>query len=82
MIVASAMALADSVSEEERKAHSLYPALTRIRQVSAQVAARVILTAHQQGLIRNAQAQELSAKEGGEAELVEWVKKQMWDPLN
>ncbi|RUP43995.1 hypothetical protein BC936DRAFT_150098 [Jimgerdemannia flammicorona] len=50
MVFASAVALAKALTEEEIAQNLLYPSLTRIRQVSAQVAAAVCVQAVQEGL--------------------------------
>lgn len=45
MVDASSFALADSLTPEERAEELLYPRLDRIREISVDVAARVIRTA-------------------------------------
>ncbi|KAG8958395.1 hypothetical protein FRC03_009180 [Tulasnella sp. 419] len=45
MIEASSLALADSLNKEERELELLYPQITRIREISAEVAVKVIRTA-------------------------------------
>ena len=45
MVEASALALADALIPEERAEDLLYPRITRIRDVSAEVAMKVIRTA-------------------------------------
>src|SRR6202023_4143973 len=50
MFMAAAHTLANSVSEADLKQGSLYPALPRIREVSAQIGAAVADVAYQNGL--------------------------------
>ena len=45
MVEASSLALAESVTEEERAHELLYPRLERIREISVHIACRVIQTA-------------------------------------
>jgi len=45
MVEAAALALADSITDEERTEDRIYPNLTRIREISAQIAHKVIRTA-------------------------------------
>lgn len=48
MVTASALALADFVTEEELSDGNLYPALIKIREISAIIAAQVIEQAFQE----------------------------------
>ncbi|KAG0179089.1 hypothetical protein DFQ29_002531 [Apophysomyces sp. BC1021] len=75
MIYRAATALADSLTEEERSKGWLYPALTRIRQVSAIVAAYVCEEALKEGLAQAEEIQSLSHEQ-----LVEYVTAHMWSP--
>ncbi|WVR06598.1 hypothetical protein IAU60_003630 [Kwoniella sp. DSM 27419] len=50
MITASAIALSEALTEEEKSSKLLYPRLTRIREVSAAVAAGVVRKAQEEGL--------------------------------
>jgi malate dehydrogenase (oxaloacetate-decarboxylating)(NADP+) len=70
MFMAAAHALANSVSEADLKQGSLYPALPRIREVSAQIGAAVASVAYQNGL----------AKGPPPNDLVGFVQSQMYDP--
>jgi malate dehydrogenase (oxaloacetate-decarboxylating)(NADP+) len=45
MVEAASLALADSLTDEERAEDRVYPNLTRIREISAQIAHRVVRTA-------------------------------------
>jgi len=70
MFMAAAHALANSVSESDLKQGSLYPALPRIREVSAQIAAAVADVAYQNGL----------AVGPPPNDLIGFVQSQMYDP--
>jgi malate dehydrogenase (oxaloacetate-decarboxylating)(NADP+) len=70
MFMAAAHALANSVSETDLKQGSLYPALPRIREVSAQIGAAVASVAYQNGL----------AKGPPPNDLVSFVQSQMYEP--
>jgi len=70
MFMAAAHTLANSVSEADLKQGSLYPALPRIREVSAQIGAAVASVAYQNGL----------AKGPPPNDLVGFVQSQMYDP--
>ena len=67
MITASAIALSESMNDEEKAAGLLYPRLDRIREVSARVSAGVVQKAQEQGVdtvlaLRNLRAEELTEK--------------------
>src|SRR5258706_858356 len=49
MVEAASLALAESLTKEERDLGLIYPRLTRVREVSVEIAARVIHVAHEQG---------------------------------
>jgi len=70
MFMSAARMLASLVSESDLEQGSLYPALPRIREVSAQIAASVAEVAYQRGLAR------------GEApvDILAHVKSQMYEP--
>jgi malate dehydrogenase (oxaloacetate-decarboxylating)(NADP+) len=70
MFMAAARTLAALVTEGDLAQGSLYPALPRIREVSAQIAAAVARVAYERGLTP------------GEApkDLLAYVQKQMYDP--
>ena len=70
MFMAAARTLAQLVSEEDIKQGSLYPALPRIREVSAHIAAAVADVAYKRGLA------------AGQApnDLLGYVQPQMYDP--
>lgn len=50
MIIAATMTLADFVTEEELARGQIYPKLNRIREISSQIAQKVIETAYDEGL--------------------------------
>ncbi|WP_407179125.1 NAD-dependent malic enzyme [Bradyrhizobium sp. STM 3562] len=70
MFMAAAHSLANSVSEADLKQGSLYPALPRIREVSAQIAAAVAGVAYQRGLAHGPTPNDL----------ISFVQAQMYDP--
>ena len=70
MFMAAAHTLAQMVSEEDLKQGSLYPALPRIREVSANIAAAVAAVAYQRGLASGPAPNDLRAL----------VELQMYDP--
>ncbi|CAG8714021.1 5202_t:CDS:1, partial [Funneliformis mosseae] len=81
--------LATSLTEEERSSELLYPVVSRIRHVSAQVAAAVIVEAVDEGLARDERiinmvqndCEELKTRQGEKWEkLVKFVQENMWDP--
>ncbi|KAF7727068.1 hypothetical protein EC973_008031 [Apophysomyces ossiformis] len=77
MIYRAATALADSLTEEEKAKGWLYPSLTRIRQVSAIVAASVCEEALKEGLAKAEEIQSLSHEQ-----LVQYATEHMWSPTN
>jgi malate dehydrogenase (oxaloacetate-decarboxylating)(NADP+) len=70
MFLAAAYALADQVSEADLAQGSLYPALSRVREVSAHIAAAVAKVAYEQGF----------AGAPRPADLLAHVRAQMYDP--
>jgi len=70
MFSAAAEALAGQVTAEDLAQGSIYPSLTRIREVSAHIAAAVAKVAFERGLARARRPRKLLA----------WVKTQMYDP--
>jgi malate dehydrogenase (oxaloacetate-decarboxylating)(NADP+) len=70
MFMAAAHTLAEMVSEEDLKQGSLYPALPRIREVSANIGAAVAAVAYQRGLASGPAPNDLRAL----------VESQMYDP--
>jgi malate dehydrogenase (oxaloacetate-decarboxylating)(NADP+) len=70
MFMAAAHTLAEMVSEADLKQGSLYPALPRIREVSARIATAVAAVAYQRGLATGPPPNDLRAL----------VQSQMYDP--
>jgi len=70
MFMAAAHTLANSVSEEDLKQGSLYPALPRIREVSAQIGAAVADVAYQRGLAAGPPPNDT----------ISFIQSQMYDP--
>jgi malate dehydrogenase (oxaloacetate-decarboxylating)(NADP+) len=70
MFMAAAHTLAQMVSEADLKQGSLYPALPRIREVSAKIGAAVAEVAYKRGLAAGAAPNDLLA----------YVQSQMYDP--
>ena len=70
MFMAAAQTLAQMVTEADLKQGSLYPALPRIREVSARIGAAVAAVAYQRGLADGAAPNDLLAL----------VQSQMYDP--
>ena len=70
MFMAAAHALAQLVSESDLEQGSLYPALPRIREVSAHIAMAVAATANKSGLAGNPPV----------ADMLKHIQSQMYDP--
>ena len=70
MFFEAARALAGEVSQEDLDRGCIYPSLTRIRDVSAVIAAAVVDVAHKRGL----------ASRPRPDDLLGWVKSQMYQP--
>lgn len=75
MIYASGEAIPSMITEEERKLGMLYPAITRIRDVSARVATYVIRAAQRDNVDRMHHLRDMS-----DSELEAWVKTKMYCP--
>ena len=76
MIYASAEALSTSLTPAERARGALYPAVTRIRDVSAIVARGVVRAAQRDGVDGMMSLRELS-----DDELDAVIRKRMYDPF-
>ena len=61
MFLAAARVLSDIVSEEDLALGRVYPSLSRIREVSALIAAEVASIAHRQGLARESKPEDILA---------------------
>jgi malate dehydrogenase (oxaloacetate-decarboxylating)(NADP+) len=75
MIEEASLALADSLTADEKADDLLYPRIERIREISAAIAVRVIETAQQQGLDSNEALRNLP-----EGELAARVAKHQYKP--
>lgn len=75
MIYASGEALPTMITEEEKDLALLYPAITRIRDVSARVALYVIRAAQKDNVDRLH-----SLRDMDDASLEAWIKDKMYDP--
>ncbi|KIY67461.1 hypothetical protein CYLTODRAFT_397023 [Cylindrobasidium torrendii FP15055 ss-10] len=76
MVEAASLGLADSLTPEERDCGLLYPRIERIRSISVQIATTVIRSAQKEGVDRSPELRSMK-----DAELSEWVKSKMWNPL-
>ncbi|KAI8066656.1 malic enzyme [Gongronella butleri] len=79
MIYAAAQGLASTVSPAELEQGHIYPALTRIRQVSAHVAAAVAHQAVKEGLATNPGIIDIANNPEPKQSLLQYVENQMWD---
>jgi malate dehydrogenase (oxaloacetate-decarboxylating)(NADP+) len=70
MFFEAANALASLVTQADLEQGSIYPALTRIREVSAHIAAAVAKVAYRRGLATQAEP----------ADLLAYVRSQMYEP--
>ncbi|KAG8906641.1 hypothetical protein FRB99_006429 [Tulasnella sp. 403] len=75
MVERAAMSLANSLTDTERAEGLIYPRLTRIREVSADIAVGVIRQAQEEGVDERVQLRDLN-----DASLLQYVKEKMWDP--
>ncbi|CAZ81110.1 unnamed protein product [Tuber melanosporum] len=75
MVYASAVGLADSLTDEEREKGWLYPNLDRIRSISVIVARSVIRAAQKENLDKNKTLQWLS-----DVELDNYIRSKMYNP--
>lgn len=75
MVENGSLALAESLTDEERELGLIYPKLTRVREVSMHIAARVIRTAQKDHMDRNESLRKIS-----DEQLLEYVKSKSWNP--
>jgi len=75
MVEAASLALSDSLTPEERSFELVYPRIERIREISAQIAARVIRAAQREGVDRS-----VDLRNRSDASIVEFATKSMWVP--
>ena len=79
MVYACSVACAESLTEAERAKGMVFPDLERIREVSLNVAVRVIEAAADEGLCTNLEAAQHLAHDPGL--LREWAAGKMYDPM-
>lgn len=75
MVEAASLALADSLTQEERALEMIYPRIERIREISQQIAVRVISEAQKDGVDQNIALRGLTNEK-----LLAYVKSKMWNP--
>ena len=78
MIIVSAEALSELLTDEDVKARAIYPRLYTIRDASVHIAARVMQQAYRENRLNNKAAQRELEK--GFDELKEYVKAKQWTP--
>jgi len=77
MVEQASISLASSLTNEEKDCDLVYPRLTRIRDISAQIALAVIRAAQKDNVDENALFQGLS-----DDALLEYIKAKQWQPTN
>ncbi|KZT70047.1 malic enzyme [Daedalea quercina L-15889] len=75
MVEASSLGLAESLTPEEKTLDMIYPRVERIRDISAEIAAKVIRAAQRAGVDRNTEIRDM-----WDDQLAGWVKSKMWNP--
>ncbi|KAG5638253.1 hypothetical protein H0H81_001022 [Sphagnurus paluster] len=75
MVETAAIGLAEALSPEEHSAGLVYPRLTRIREISAGIALRVVRAAQLDGVAENAPLEKLS-----DEHLLDYIKAKQWEP--
>jgi len=75
MIENASLALAESLTQEERDMGLIYPNLTRVREVSLQIAARVIHVAQEEGVDTN-----IPLRSMDDDHLLEYCRRKSWVP--
>lgn len=75
MITAAAIGLSRSLTEDEQQHQLLYPRLTRIREVSAEVALAVVRAAQKDGVDQNVALRDLD-----DDQLLAKIKQTQWSP--
>jgi len=79
MIYTSSVALANTLTEEEKADGLLYPRLCRIREISTKIAAEVMKEAVKEGVAKNKEVIDLvNAKD--EAELINYIQTKQYNP--
>jgi malate dehydrogenase (oxaloacetate-decarboxylating)(NADP+) len=75
MVLAASLALSESLNQQEKDDGLIYPRLTRIRDISEQIACRVIREAQKEGVDSN-----IALKGLDDDALRSWVREKMWRP--
>ncbi|KAF7344406.1 Malic enzyme [Mycena sanguinolenta] len=75
MVEASSLGLANSLTPQEEAMGLLYPAIDRIREISAGIAMQVIRSAQDAGVDRHPELRAMS-----DSELLAFVNSKMWNP--
>ena len=76
MVTTASLSLASSLTPEEHAAGLIYPRITRIREISAQIARDVIIEARKEKLTTNSAVASLR-----DDQVLGWVKERMWNPV-
>ncbi|ORX63306.1 malate dehydrogenase [Anaeromyces robustus] len=79
MIYTSSVALANTLTEEEKSAGLLYPRLARIREVSTMIAAEVMKEAVKEGVAKNKEVVDL-VNANDEAKLISYIQSKQYNP--
>ncbi|KAF9013444.1 malate dehydrogenase [Cyathus striatus] len=77
MVEQASIALAGSLTEEEQSSNLVYPRLTRIRDISSQIALSVIRAAQKDNVDENALLRNLS-----DEALLDYIKAKQWQPCS
>jgi len=77
MVEQASIALAGSLTEDEKSSELVYPRLTRIRDISAQIALAVIRAAQKDNVDENELFRNLS-----DDAVLEYIKAKQWRPTN
>jgi len=75
MVEAASLALADSLTPQERAEDRIYPNLTRIREISAEIAYKVIRAAQKERVDHT-----VALRNMNDVELLRYVQRKMWKP--
>ncbi|KAL0959834.1 hypothetical protein HGRIS_011511 [Hohenbuehelia grisea] len=75
MVEASSLGLAGSLTKEEHAMGLIYPQVHRIREISAEIALKVIRASQKAGVDRNTDLRSLS-----DADLTKVIQSKMWSP--
>jgi malate dehydrogenase (oxaloacetate-decarboxylating)(NADP+) len=79
MIYTSAVALANTLTEEEKSAGLLYPRLSRINEVSTRISAEVMKEAVKEGISKNKEVIDL-VNTNDEAKLISYIQSKQYHP--